>query len=63
MHMDIFTLWPSLLQVNQKEYWAYKGRSDEIPMLSALRPVKWRLICLALLDFDVARRVLAPTAA
>jgi hypothetical protein len=63
MHVDIFTLWPSLPQVNHNRYWAYKCRSDEIPLLSARRPVQSRLSCLALLVFRVARRFLGPTAA
>jgi hypothetical protein len=63
MHVDIFMPWPSLPQVNHKGYWAYKCRSDEIPLLSALRPVQSRLSCSALLVFEVARRVLCPTAA
>jgi hypothetical protein len=63
MDMDIFTLWSSLPNVNHKGYRAYKCRSDETPLLSALRPVQSRLSCLALLIFEVARRVPGPTAA
>jgi len=63
MDVDIFTLWPSLPKVNYKGCWAYKCRSDETPLLSALRPVQSRLSCLALLIFEMARRVPGPTAA
>jgi hypothetical protein len=57
MHVDIFTLWPSLPQVN------HNCRSDELPLLSPLRPLQPRLSCLALLVFEVVIRVLGRTAA
>ena len=63
MHVYIFALWLSLPQVNHKGYWAYLCRSDETPLLSALRPVQSRLSGLAFLVFEVARRVLGPTTA